>query len=179
LWERWHARHAARASRADTAMKNSAIVLLIASVGVLSVLLYSQSAAVRQQRRQIQELNAKLDSISKSASLDLDERCADQALKMWKAGGWEQQKMATFSNHYNQRLHKCFMQIVNTTKESGAVITSNKVIDAFEDKGYAEFIWKQGKAGNAMRCSAILPSGEEITCTSPDEFDALVKQYME
>jgi len=160
----------------------SALILLIAAVGTLGMVLYLQNAALREQRRQVQELKAKLDSQSKAADFDVQEKCAKQALEVWKAGGWDRKKLATYSNHYNEKLQKCFIRIDTATEESGADVTFETVMDAFESKGYAEFIWKvDHKSGDSksMRCSAILPSGEAITCTSPDEFDALVKQYME
>jgi hypothetical protein len=163
-------------------VKNSAIVLLILSVAALGVLLYLQTAALREQRRHVQELNAKLDSLSTAAGFDLQAKCAKQALDVWKAGGWDRKKTATYSNHYNEKLKKCFMRIDTATEESGADVTFETVMDAFESKGYAEFIWKvDHKSGDSksMRCSAILPSGEAITCTSPEEFDAIIKQYME
>ena len=163
-------------------MKNTAIILLIVCVGALGVLLYRQTAALREQRRQVQELNAKLDSVSQAADFDLQAKCAKQAADVWKAGGWDRKKLATYSNHYNDKLQKCFMRIATSTEESGADVTYETVMDAFESKGYAEFIWKvDHKSGDSksMRCSAILPTGEAITCTSPEEFDALVNQYME
>jgi type II secretory pathway pseudopilin PulG len=163
-------------------VRNKVIVLLIVSVAALGVLLYRQTASLREQRRQVQELNAKLASMSQAADFDLQAKCAKQAGDVWKAGGWDRKKMATYSNHYNEKLKKCFIQIEATTEESGADVTFETVMDALESKGYAEFIWKvDHKSGDSksMRCSAILPSGEAITCTSPEEFDALVKQYME
>lgn len=163
-------------------MKNSAIALLLISVVALGLLLYRQTVALREQRRQVQELHAKLDSLSKAAGFDLQAKCADQALLAWKAGGWDRKKLATYSNHYNEKLKKCFMQIETTTEESGADVTFETVTDPFESKGYAEFIWKvDHKSGDSksMRCSAILPSGETIACTSPEEFDELIKQYMD
>lgn len=163
-------------------MKNSAIVLLLISVVALGMLLYRQTAALREQRRQVQELDAKLDAVSKAAGFDLQAKCAKRALDVWKAGGWDHKKTATYSNHYNEKLNKCFMRIDTTTEESGADVTFETVMDAFESKGYAEFIWKvDHKSGDSksMRCSALLPSGEAITCTSPEEFDAIIKQYME
>lgn len=163
-------------------MKNSAIVLLVVCVGVLGVLLYRQTAALREQRRQVQELNAKLASVSQATDFDLQAKCAKQASDVWKAGGWDRKKLATYSNHYNDKLQKCFMRIDTSTEESGADVTFETVMDAFESKGYAEFIWRvdhNSGDSKSMRCSAILPTGEAITCTSPEEFDALVKQYME
>jgi hypothetical protein len=163
-------------------VKNSAIVLLIVCIGVLGVLLYRQTTALHEQRRQVQELSAKLNSQTNAADFDLQAKCAKQALDVWKAGGWDKKKLATYSNHYNEKLQKCFMRIDTSTEEAGADVTFETVMDAFESKGYAEFIWKvDHKSGDtgSMRCSAILPSGEAIKCTSPEEFDALVKQYME
>lgn len=151
-------------------------------VGVLGVLLYRQTASLREQRRQVQELNAKLTSVSRAVDFDLQARCAKQASDVWKTGGWDRKKLATYSSHYNDKLQKCFMRIDTSTEESGADVTFETVMDAFESKGYAEFIWKvdhNSGDSKSMRCSAILPTGEAITCTSPEEFDALVKQYME
>ena len=94
------------------------IVLLIVSVAALGVLLYRQTASLREQRRQVQELNAKLASMSQAADFDLQAKCAKQAGDVWKAGGWDRKKMATYSNHYNEKLKKCFIQIEATTEES-------------------------------------------------------------
>ena len=76
------------------------------------------------------------------------------------------------ANHYNQKLNKCFMQV-----ESSDVMGTGKTIsDAFEGKVYAVL----GLRGDEVKkCSVTLPSGEERICHSSEEFDALVKQYME
>ena len=166
-------------------MRNSAIKLLVVSAGALGVLLYLQTAALREQRSQVQNLNTKLDSLSTAADFDLQAKCANQALDIWKTGGWDRKKLATYSNHYNEKLKKCFMRIDATTEESGADVTFETVMDAFESRLRLCRIHLEGimdhKTGDtaSMRCSAVLPSGEAIKCTSPEEFDALVKQYVE
>jgi hypothetical protein len=153
-------------------MRNAAIILLILFVAVLGLLLYSQTAALREQRRQVQELSAKVESMSKTASLDLQERCAKQAREEFLKLGWARQEAASFMNHYNQKLNKCFME-VEKTDEKGEW---KSVFDAFEGKVYGLF--GQGAHGGTM-CNVTLPSGERRICHSSDEFDALVKQYME
>lgn len=70
-------------------MRNAAIVLLIVSVGILGLLLYSQNVALREQRRQVQELKGKLESMSKTTSLDLQEKCAKRAREEFLNLGWE------------------------------------------------------------------------------------------
>jgi hypothetical protein len=89
-------------------MKSAALVLLIVAVGALGLLLYSQTVVVREQQQQIQELKARLESASKTANLDLQEKCAKQAQEAFKSDGFEKEEGALFSNHYNERLNKCF-----------------------------------------------------------------------
>ena len=160
------------------------IVLLVVSVGILSLLLYSQTAALREQRRQVQELNAKLES--KTASLDLQEKCAKQAHEAFKINGFEKDETSAFSNHYNEKLNKCFVQIESHDAKtiSGTIYENKTISDAFEGKVYAQYAWHSDKVKKYWEvppslCKVTLLSGEERICHSSDEFDALVKQYME
>ena len=162
------------------------MLLLAVSVGGLSVLLYSQTAALREQRRQVRELTARLES--KTASLDLQAKCAKQAHEAFKINGYgfEKNEMAVLSNHYNEKLSKCFVLIEDTdAKTVPGIIYENKTVsDAFEGKVYAQYGWHTDKVKKywevpPYRCKVMLPSGEEKICHSSDEFDALVKEYME
>jgi hypothetical protein len=164
-------------------MKNIAMIvlvtLLLAALAGLGVFARRQTIALREQRGMVQQLNAKLDVVAKGANLDLQQRCAEQALKTWKTGGWEKLKNATYSNHYNAQMNKCFMRIDNSLDDkSGATFTSDRIIDANEGKVYGELTWKLEESGNAMRCKATIPTGEEVNCTSPEEFDQLASAYM-
>lgn len=63
-------------------------------------------------------------------------------------------------------------------------MTAKKVMDAFESKVYANYVWstRPGKKFwevPPLECTVTLLSGEESTCHSSAEFDSLVKQYME
>jgi hypothetical protein len=165
-------------------MKNvvvtAVLVALLVAAGALGIFARRQTIALHQEHQRLQDLEAKLDVASKSAKLDLQARCAEQSLKTWKSGGWEKLKNATYSNHYNLALNKCFMRIENSIPDrSGTVYTSDRIVDAYEGKVYGELTWKlDQKTGNAMRCKASLPNGEEVQCTSPEEFDSLADQLM-
>ena len=103
------------------------IVLLVVSVGILILLLYSQTAALREQRRQVQELNAKLES--KTASLDLEEKCAKQAHEAFNINGFEKDETAVLLSHYNEKLSKCFVQIEShDAKTIPRTIYENKTV---------------------------------------------------
>jgi hypothetical protein len=151
-------------------MKIAATLLLLLCIG-LGAVTYRQEAVIRQQHQQVQQLNEKLESTSKATALELQEKCAKQAREGFKLLGWDKHETASFSNHYNAKLNKCFLQIEDTNTE----MTWDTVSDAFEGKVYAVL----GLHGDGVRkCSVTLPS-EEKTCHSKEEFSALVKQYME
>jgi hypothetical protein len=64
------------------------------------------------------------------------------------------------------------------------VFVSKTLSDAFEGSLYGEYNWKSDKVKKYWQvppfmCKVTLPSGKEKICHSDDEFDALVKQYME
>jgi hypothetical protein len=158
-------------------MKSFVIVLLSFLVGVLGLLLYLQISSLREQRRRTDELTARLDSLSKSASLSLQAECAKQALQQFN-DSWASQQEAGFTNHYNRKLEKCFMRI-QYWQTSNFVV---QVFDAFESREYAEYMGSLTKPeweAKPIVCRVILPSGEEQHCQSRAEFDDLVKLYME
>lgn len=142
------------------------IVLLLTVLVVMGLRLRSESAALRAERQQNQLLAAKFALAAKSTNLDLEGRCADQAMKTWKTGGLDKLKNATYLSHYNQKLNKCLMRIENSFEDSGSTFASDRVVDAYEGRVYAELTWKLQDSGNAMSCKATLPTGEEVQCTS-------------
>jgi hypothetical protein len=169
-------------------MSRILLAILIAGLGGLA---YLQTTDLRQQARQIQELAARLDSIqSKTASADLQDRCAKQARVEFEDDqaadeklGLARNQVTQFENHYNAKLGKCFVKLESWGMKEPIQI-SVRVIDAFESKGYAMYLWQEDKNKKAsavppFQCKVTMPSGEERVCRSDDEFDVLIKQYME
>jgi hypothetical protein len=170
-------------------MRNVITLLLIVVGGMLAFIAYSQRRALQEERRLTQQLTTKLSATSTTASLDLQEKCANQAREEFKREGWEELKskggLNDFSDHFNPKVNKCFVLIESTDpKNDGTVFVSKTLSDAFEGKLYGEYNWKSDKVKKYWQvppfmCKVTLPSGEEKICHSDDEFDALVKQYME
>jgi hypothetical protein len=164
-----------------------AVVILIASLGFI----VSQNSAIREQRQQIQDLTVKLNSASNAApSLELQEKCAVQSRTEFKTEGWDKEQGTSYLNHYDPTLKKCFLEIEQTSVEKFArtakghpvPFTSLMVSDAFEGRSYASYSWRnpEGKkywdVAPAV-CTVTFPaSGEQQTCQSKEEFDALVAQ---
>jgi len=79
------------------------------------------------------------------------------------------------------------VEIFYTNAKVRNVFASKTVVDAFEGKGYAIYIWDNNTKKKYWevppeKCSVTLLYGEGKVCHSadgPDGFDALVKQYME
>jgi hypothetical protein len=68
-------------------------LLLMVCVG-LGLLVYRQTTALRELSQQIQQLNIKLASISATAALDFQEKCARQAREEFKLYGLDKHTMA-------------------------------------------------------------------------------------
>jgi hypothetical protein len=171
-------------------MRNATIFVLVVAVGALGALgifAYHQEASLREQRLVVQQLTARLASISKTASIDLQQKCARQAREEFTRDGWESRSMAGFTNHYNSELGKCFILIGSTSDAKtppGTVFENKSLSDAFEGKSYAEYFWHSDTVKKywevpPLVCRVTMPSGEERVCHSSDEFDELVKVYMQ
>lgn len=163
-------------------MKNRPATLLAIAVGVLGVFACWQSVILYHQRRQVRELTAKLESASNSARLDLQAKCARQAHEFLSQ--FDNRDVVETRNHYNAGLNKCFVETRTVSFAFGNRSESKVLTDAFEGRDYGSYIFvaKPNEADwqvSPAECKVTLPSGGETTCHSSDEFDALIKQYMQ
>jgi hypothetical protein len=158
---------------------------------VLFVLILFATGGCNQEKlarleKENKELAAKLDAAVKTAGLDLQQRCAQQSRAEFKEAGWGKEPMASFVNHYNSKLNKCFIEIVSmrSYRQPPIPTISKTVADAFEGKVYGEYMWINPKGDKywevkPFACKVTSMSGEELFCDSPEQFDSLVKQFME
>lgn len=160
------------------------IVLLWVAVGGIGAITFFQALSLREQRRQLQELRAKLQAGIKAANLDLQEKCAKQAHFAFKLRDFQREHAAGFTNHYNEKLNKCFVEIqhLDDKLSPGTLYIFKTASDAFEDRVFGQYSWRSEKGKKRSEvppflCQVTLPSGETKTCGSLDEFDALIKSY--
>ncbi len=156
------------------------MLLLIVAVALLAWQAYSQKAVIAHQQERLEALNAKLEARPRTTNIELQEKCAKQALEAYRLSGWDKNLLASFSNHYNEKLNKCFV-LIGETHAGG---NSESLQDAFEGKVFGFYMWLVKKDKKywevpPFRCEVTLISGEKKTCESSDEFDDLVKAYME
>jgi hypothetical protein len=155
------------------------VVVLIGLVGML----HHQSANVRDLQRQVAEANAKFADKSRTGTLDLQAKCAEQARKDFADWGYNgKDKLADFVSHYNPKFDRCFIHI-QYTYGTEPLWTSRVVYDAFERKGYGKYLWHTDKVRKfwevpPVECEVPLPTGDNKTCHSDEEFTELIKVYM-
>ncbi len=121
---------------------------------------------------------------SKKADLELQEQCAKQAREEFQRVGWSNDD-TQLTNHYNEKLNRCFMLIEKYDPRATGVLWRTKVLtDAYEGKTIGLFVWHSEKDKKywevpPFQCEMTPPSGEKTFCKSEEEFDEFVKTYME
>src|SRR5437762_3175471 len=155
-------------------------------------MLYRQNSILSSQQQLIDHLQKQLTTVveekrseRRTASLEYLEfqsKCAEQARREFNAAGYKPNNMASYLNHYNLKLNKCFMQVesYDSSRPKAVIFTNRTVSDAFEGKVYGTYIWRtvEGKKYwevPPLQCQVVLPSGEEQRCKSDDEFKDLIK----
>jgi hypothetical protein len=170
-----------------------AIGILIAIMLVLAWQLNAAMTTNRAQQEQIQQLTVSLADKSKRENLELQEKCAAQAQKMFRQLGWEDNdpksgSIALYQSHYNAKANRCFLTVDSTSGLSkGGVFKNRFLIDAYEQKGYAEFNQmfykgiKDAKAwsDSSMHCMLMPSSPNQHPCKSEEEYLAFVAGYIE
>ena len=157
-------------------MRDIVLGLLTVALGVLGLVVHSQQQQLTELRTQ-----------SQIASLELQGRCAKQAREIFRLEGWTEEQNATFENHYNEKMNKCFIAERSMSKwksNDDTIFISRNLTDAFEKKSYASYGWKGVKGETAAAvvpfvCYVTPPSGEQQKCHSEKEYDELVKVYLQ
>ncbi len=122
-----------------------AIGILLATVLVLVWRLNALITTSRQQQNQIQELTSKLVDRGTRDALELQEKCALQAEKVFRQLGYKgaQQNgnVDSYQSHYNAKLNKCFMTVESTDIRTtpGTMLITKFLLDAYEQRIYAEY----------------------------------------
>jgi hypothetical protein len=165
-------------------MKNAVTFIAVVGLVVVGVLWRLDRHRLQQQNRTIDELNAQLKADFAVAGIELQEKCARQAREEFKSEGFESEKGAEFSSHFNRRMGKCFVLIQNSTITRNIPATSKTLLDAYEGRVYAEYVWSNSQGKKywevaPMICDVVAPSGEKQVCHSDDEFEESIKIYME
>jgi hypothetical protein len=120
-------------------------------------------------------------SSSKEEDYKLQERCGKYCDEMFKrefgnglTSDESSSMISSYQNHYNKKLNKCFILVKTTSYlkvKKRDVLLVKELVDINENKFYGSF----SKSGEMIVFCNV--SGKE--CKSEQEWDKLVKPYME
>lgn len=156
---------------------------------------------VKIQSDRLDAVKIELDNIKKTISdyprideMEMQSRCAREAKSEFEELEKKNKELLSgskidlytfgnYSSHYNHKLKKCFLMTEYAGSLNGAPTENKSLIDAIEKKGYASYAWmnNDGKKYWEVKpyiCSAIKVSGEEVSCSSAEEFESLIHEYM-
>jgi len=115
--------------------------------------------------------------------VDDDKRCADQAREQFHRAGWDLDPHASFSHRYNDAMQRCFIEFDLVIADgNGRADLMRSIADA-EGRDYADYVQvirrddKQTDVSPTV-CEVFLPSGEEMDCSSQQQFNEFIKGYM-
>jgi hypothetical protein len=165
-------------------MKNTVIPLLVVAVGSLGSFAYFQEASLQARGGAAPRLVSRLASLSATTSPDPREMCAQRARQETNHAGRANEPRAFFTNYYDERLNRCFIEIENigVSNKAGGVFINKSLTDA-DGVEYAAYLAFSKRAKESWDvppsiCEIYLSSGEETECHSADEFDELVTDYI-
>ena len=135
-----------------------------------------------------------LASSADSQSLDLQATCSSQARRAFQEYSAEDKiesakfGMYTMSidyqSHYNTKINRCLILTEKTSSAGGQTSTSVILWDALERRNYAIWLWQTHPTKKywevpPLACELVRNNRDQKNCTSREEFDAFVAEYME
>jgi len=127
------------------------ILLLLIPVLLLTGCSYEITKKENDQNLQTQTNNSK----QVTSSLELQAKCADMAKKYFTDKGYKGSDGFDYTNHYNQRLSKCFILISSYTANDDFL--TYDLYDALEGKHYAMYI-----GHNNCNLTALSATGDNL-----------------
>ncbi|HXM83543.1 MAG TPA: hypothetical protein VN929_16655 [Burkholderiales bacterium] len=160
-----------------------------ASIAILAAIVLVLSWFLNAQRSEIAELTSKLNDKAAREGLEQQQKCALQAEKIFGQLGYKlndprSKIFASLQSHYSAKQNKCFMTVETTDMGTGTLANTKYLFDAFEQRGYAEYMWIADKVKKywevpPITCKLTPSSANERICKSEDEYKAFVATYME
>lgn len=163
-------------------------VALVLAVCFTGWSLASIDRRLTNQERQIETLSAAAEEKGKTGGITEQQQCATQAEKVFRQLGYALNDphrrtpgADILQSHFNAKEGRCFMTIRQTSYTNTGATDTRYLLDAFEQRNYAEYqeILTRGGVQPALSCKELPVGRPETTCRSASEYDAIVKRYME
>jgi hypothetical protein len=160
-------------------MRRPLIRLMLAAAASIGCLSYAQRAS---QKPAISTAQTQLP-LPVSVAAARQESCEREAKAESHRDGWDRDRHAKLTAHYNARLGKCFVEMIYVLSDRDGRPLVSKSIGDSSGREYADFESVAGSDRDPPReppllCEIVLSSGEQMECHSSDDFDAVAENYM-
>jgi len=153
------------------------------ATAVLGVIVVIASATLARSQRL--ELTLELQAMCATQARNVFQEMEDQRKKDPYSKNFKRLS-SDYQSHYNTKINKCLMLIEATETLGDDIIrrsTSAYLIDAYERWRYASYLWistknKIDEEVPPMTCELEAPYQQKKNCTTREEFDAFVAEYM-
>jgi hypothetical protein len=164
--------------------------VLLAGVIALGWLIRSEIQVNSHLSDELRELRKQLADKTANDRFKLQEACANRAESIFHQSGYGQiglqsdgKSTVVYQNHYNDNLKKCFMTIETTTLDENHT-TIRFLMDALEQREYAEYTWMSAKDKKYWEVPPIIcwlwsSLDDKTPCHSEEEYNTFVARYME
>ena len=163
-------------------MRDAILGGLVVLTAGLAYAVYSQHLVIDEQSKALSELRGKVEGVAQTGQLSSEEMCAKAARSTFQDSGWGENKTASYISHFNSQKNKCFMVTGALDTSSGALSNSRILIDSVTRSAYGQYQDYLGANDISTRiimCFIIGPDGGRLKCSSLDQFDEGLKDYME
>jgi hypothetical protein len=159
-------------------MKRSLAALSLIAAFMVGGWLYAHNAAAGRR-------TAVADRSQASPSrVDDQEKCAEQAREEFRRAGWDRGQRAKSSDHYSATLKKCFIEFDLILADDRGDVDVIQLLSDADGREYATYAMAASRGGKQSEtlptvCEVALPSGEQIECSSLEQFSEYIKGYMD
>lgn len=161
-------------------MKRALAVLSLIAAGVAGCLFYGRNTSLGRQA----DITHRAPARTNTVTLDVanQRKCGEQAHEEFWRAGWDRNRLAKFVAHYSEALKTCFIEfdLIIANADGADVMRSLSDAEGREYATYAQAASRDGKQSEASPtvCEVALPSGEQIECSSLEQFNEYIKGYM-
>lgn len=158
------------------------------ALGLLSTLLLTSCSVdlndakdkkIGELEKQVTEMKKeKEEAKQNTVSLDVQDKCSKKAKEVF-IEQYTDTKDVSYENHYNNKLNKCFVEIYYMKTSWDIIWTYKSIYDAYEGKTYADYAWHTVKDKKYWEVKPIVCQIWDWYCSTTEEFDSAIKEYME
>lgn len=116
-------------------------------------------------------------------NIDHQKKCTEKARDEFRRAGWDHNRLAKFFAHYSETLNRCFIEFDLIIADAGGDADVIRSLSDAEGREYGTFAEATSQGGRQSGtsptiCEVALSSGEEIECSSLEQFNEYTKGYM-